>query len=232
MQMVILAGGMATRLGPIAETTPKSMALVQGRPFLEHQIELVCASGITEFVLCIGHLGGQIREYFGSGERFGARIAYSDEGENLLGTGGAVKKAEPLLDGAFCLMWGDSYLLVDYGAVAEAFTRRGSQAMMAVYRNENEGDTSNVVVQDGKVVRYDKWSGDPGMVYIDYGLSVLSKPVLDRIPPGGPHGIETVFRDLAGEGLLDAYEASQRFYEIGSVSGLQELEALLAAEQE
>jgi len=232
MQMVILAGGLATRLGEISAKRPKSMTRVHGRPFIEHQIDLVRACGVTRFVLCVGHLGAQIRDHLGDGSRFGVRIAYSDEGETLLGTGGALKKAAPLLEECFCLMWGDSYLMLDYGDVARMFRDRESEALMVVYRNENRGDRSNVALRAGKVTCYDKWRDDSDMIYIDNGLSLFSKRVLDRIPGDRPYGVEQVFKELAEDGLLDAYVTTQRFYEIGSASGIEELERFLARDKE
>src|SRR5690348_17236437 len=133
MQMAILAGGLATRLRPITETIPKSMVPVQGKPFLEHQIALVRAHGVTDLVLCVGHLYQPIEAYFGDGSRFGLRIRYSVEADRLLGTGGALKQAEPLLEDRFFLMYGDSYLLYDY---AEVMARaRDHEALMVVYHN-------------------------------------------------------------------------------------------------
>lgn len=229
--MVILAGGLATRLGALSAKTPKAMIPVCGRPFLEHQIELIRAAGVRDLVLCIGHLGEQIREHFGDGEAHGMRIAYSDEGESLLGTGGALKNAAPVLHDAFAMMWGDSYLLLDYPAIWDSFHERRSTAMMVVYRNEGRGDKSNVWVHEGRVALYDKGTDSPDVKYIDNGLTVMRKSVLERIPEGQPYGIEDVFKELSREGLLDAWETRQRFYEIGSVSGLEELEALLRARE-
>jgi len=232
MQMVILAGGLATRLGDLSANTPKSMIPVCGRPFIEHQISLVRAAGITDFVLCIGHFGNQIRDHLGTGEKLGVRITYSDEGEHLLGTGGALKKAAPFLEDAFCLMWGDSFLMLDYADIIETFWRRKSKALMVVYRNENKGEKSNVALGRGKVLAYDKWYADHGMKYIDNGLTVVSKQILDRLPGDSVCDIERVFQELAQEGSLDAYETSHCFYEIGSVAGLRDLERFLEMTKE
>lgn len=230
--MVIMAGGLGTRLGPRTQDRPKSLVPVLGKPFLERQIELIRPQGVTRLVLCIGHLGDQIADYFGDGSGFGVQIAYSSEGDSLLGTGGALKKAEPLLDEKFFLMWGDSYLRLDYPAVWEEAKRQNLPACMVVYRNDNQRVPSNVVLKEGKVAVYDKWQDDPGKVYIDNGLTVLKRDVLQRIPTGQAFAIEEVFRDLAREGQLGAIETPQPFYEIGSPEGLRELEELLAREQQ
>lgn len=231
MQLAILAGGLGTRLGPLTANTPKSLVPVLGRPFLEHQIGLVRNAGIKRLVLCIGHHGQQIIERFGDGGAFGVEIAYSQEGEQLLGTGGALKNAEPLLDDAFMMMWGDSYLLLDYAAIWRAFQAQDLSAMMVVFRNHNQRVPSNLVVDDGKVTVYDKWVEDPGKVYIDEGLTCLCKEVLERVPNGEPFAIEEVFRDLAAQGKLAAYETDQPFYEIGSPQGIAELETLLLEQE-
>lgn len=231
MQLAILAGGLGTRLGPLTANTPKSLVPVLGRPFLEHQIGLVRNAGVKRLVLCIGHHGQQIIERFGDGGAFGVEIAYSQEGEQLLGTGGALKNAEPLLDDAFMMMWGDSYLLLDYAAIWRAFQTQDLPAMMVVFRNHNQRVPSNLVVDDGKVTVYDKWVEDPGKVYIDEGLTCLRKEVLERVPDGEPFAIEEVFRDLAAQGKLAAYETHQPFYEIGSPQGIAELEKLLSEQE-
>jgi N-acetyl-alpha-D-muramate 1-phosphate uridylyltransferase len=231
MQLVILAGGLGTRLGPLTANTPKSLVPVLGRPFLEHQIKLVLRAGVKRLVLCIGHYGEQIVEHFGDGSAYGVEIVYSREGEQLLGTGGALKQAEGLLDDAFMMMWGDSYLLLDYADIWRNFQAQDLPAMMVVFRNQNQRVASNVVVDGGRVTVYDKWSPDPDKVFIDEGLTCLNKQLLDRVPVDEPFAIEQVFRDLAGEGNLAAYETPQPFYEIGSPEGITELETILRGQE-
>lgn len=231
MQLAILAGGLGTRLGPLTASTPKSLVTVLGKPFLEHQIDLLRGAGVKRLVLCIGHYGEQIVERFGDGSAYGMEIAYSQEGETLLGTGGALKKAGELLDDAFMMMWGDSYLLLDYAAIWRAFQAQDLPAMMVVFRNQNQRVPSNVVVQGGKVAVYDKWAEDPDKVYIDEGLTCLRKEVLQRVPSGESFAVEQVFRDLAAEGKLAAYETDQPFYEIGSPEGIAELETILSRQE-
>jgi NDP-sugar pyrophosphorylase family protein len=149
-----------------------------------------------------------------------------------LGTGGALKRAEQLLDDAFMMMWGDSYLLLDYVDIWRAFQAQDLLAMMVVFRNENKRVPSNVIVQGDRVAVYDKWVEDPGKVYIDEGLTCLRKEVLQRMPDGQPFAIEQVFRGLATEGKLAAYETKQPFYEIGSPEGLAELEEVLQRQKD
>lgn len=227
MQIVIMAGGLGTRLGRAHKNIPKSMIRIGGRPFLEHQIELLRENNVLNIVLCIGHLGQQIKAYFGSGENHGVHIRYSEEEEKLLGTGGALKIAEPLLEDTFFLMWGDSYLLLDFQDVWRAFFETLGDGLMVVYRNNNLRVKSNVIVKNGRVVLYDKWTTFPDMVYIDNGLSVFNKSLLDEIPPHEVYPVENIFKKWSKEDRLAAYETEQKFYEIGSLSGLKEFEALI-----
>jgi len=230
MQMVILAGGLGTRLRPLTHELPKVLVPVDGKPFLHHQIELLKEHGIRDIVLCVGHLGDQIRACFGEGDRLGVRIRYSEERRMLLGTAGALKNAEPLLEDDFFLLYGDSYLLVDYGEVMRYF-RNGAcgLGLMVVYRNADRYERSNVIVRDGRVAVYAKEGRTPGMEYINYGLSVLRKEALRLVPTGRPSSQEELYRLLIERGELQAWETDYRFYEIGSERGLAEFRELVAS---
>lgn len=226
--MVIVAGGLATRLGKRSEKIPKSMIKVSGKPFLQYQIELLKQRGIKRILLCIGYLGEQIRTYFGDGKNFGIEIQYSMEVENLLGTGGALKKAEPLLDNDFFLMWGDSYLLLDYRDIWNAYIKSGYKGLMVIYKNYNQRAKSNVIYKNGKIVLYDKWSSQPEMIYVDNGLSALNKVILNEIPSKRKFPVEKIFHKWSKEGKFAAYETKQPFYEIGSTSGLKEFKSFVS----
>jgi len=228
MQCVILAGGLATRLKPITETIPKSMVEVRGHPFLAHQLEILKRNGVDEVVLCVGHLSGQIEDYFKDGKEFGINLLYSREEVGLLGTGGALKNARQLLKDEFFLIYGDSYLEIDYRPVYDRFLRIDSPVLMTVFKNDNRWVESNVVYEAGSVTIFDKQAQDQVMRYIDYGLSVLSRSVLDEIPDGEPYSLDHLYHRLAGEGRLAGYEVFHRFYEIGSPEGLEELRFKLA----
>lgn len=215
----------------MTQEIPKSLAPVAGRPFLDHQLELLASQGVDRVVLCIGYLGGQIREFVGDGSRWGLSAAYSEDGPSLLNTGGCLKKAEPLLAERFLMIWGDSYLLLDYRAVWEQFNRLGLPGLMVVWRNQNRKKPSNVRLEGDKVASYNKV--DPGPEYdcIDYGLSVFERKVLERIPPGQPFAMETIFNDLAQEGRLAAYVVEHPYYEIGTPEGLAELESYILQQE-
>ena len=228
MQAVILAGGLGTRLRPLTEGVPKAMVMVHGKPFLEYQIRLLLNGGITSLVLCIGHLGERIREYFGDGGKFGVDIRYSDDGDTLLGTAGALKRAEPLLADDFFLIYGDSYLFLDYRAIMDFFRRRHKLALMVVYRNEDSREPSNVVTGDGFVLAYDKETHSPDMTHINFGASVIRKQALSSVPPSRYYTQEELYADLIQKQELLAYEVYDPYYEVGSREGLAAFDRLVA----
>ena len=156
MQVAILAGGLATRLRPITETIPKSMVLIEGKPFLEYQIEFLKQAGMTDLVLCVGYLSEKIEQYFGDGHKFGVTIQYVHDGDRLLGTAGALKRAEPRLQETFFVMYGDSYIFLDFQGAYEQFKKSGKTALMVVYKNNNLYDKSNIAIENGMISRYDK----------------------------------------------------------------------------
>jgi NDP-sugar pyrophosphorylase family protein len=227
LPVVILAGGLATRLRPLTEKLPKSLVEVAGRPFLEHQIALLRRNGITEIFLCVGYLGEMIENLFGDGKRLGVRIDYSYDGEKLLGTGGAIGKLLPKLPNDFFVLYGDSYLPIDYQAVASYFRASAKPALMTVFHNENAWDRSNVWFEDETIRRYSKTERLSQMRYIDYGLTVCSCPIFDGYPAEEPFDLAIVFERLSERGELAGYEVHQRFYEVGSHEGLEELDRLL-----
>jgi NDP-sugar pyrophosphorylase family protein len=221
----ILAGGLGTRLGERVRDTPKPLIEVAGEPFLYHQLRLLAAHGAGEIVLCVGYLGELIERRVGS-ERFGLRIAYSFDGPGLDGTLGAILRARSLLGERFLVLYGDTYLRIDYGAAVEAWKGSGLPAMMSVLRNENRWDTSNALYADGRVVAYDKRAPLPEMRWIDYGLGGLEQTVLD-LAPAGTRSLPDLYHQLAREGRLCGFEASKRFYEIGTPQGLADADAFL-----
>jgi NDP-sugar pyrophosphorylase family protein len=228
LPVVILAGGLATRLRPITEKIPKALVEVAGRPFLEHQIELLKHNSIEEVVLCVGYLGEMIERRYGNGEGLGVRLRYSYDGPKLLGTGGAIKKSLPLLPDAFFVLYGDSYLPADYQGVTAAFRQAQKPALMTVFANADAWDTSNVWFDGGSICLYSKREKLPEMRYIDYGLMICTRQIFDGSPDGVSFDLADTLEDLSRRGELAGYEVNQRFYEIGSPAGLVELDRLLS----
>lgn len=230
--VAVLAGGTASRLRPLSETVPKAMVRIAGEPFVAHQLRLLAGQGFDRVVLCIGHLGGQIEDFVGDGRRFGVTVRYSrDPGDHLLGTGGALRHALPVLDEAFMILYGDSYLLAPLRPPAERFVRATLRGMMTVYRNDNLWDRSNVVFRDGRILAYSKEKHTPDMTHIDYGWGGLRRTTLERFVDGSRFDLEEVYRELLEEDRLLGCEVFERFYEIGSPEGLAETERRLGAER-
>jgi NDP-sugar pyrophosphorylase family protein len=225
--VAILAGGRATRLGPIAGQTPKLLLEVAGEPFLSHQIRLLKGAGLTRLVLCVGHLAEQIVGLCGDGSRWGVRIDYSFDGPRLLGTGGAIIRALPRLGAAFYVLYGDSYLPIDYRLVGKAFLQSGKLGLMTVFENRGLYDSSNVWFENGAIRVYDKARRLPEMRHIDYGLGVFRAAAFAGFPADEPADLADIQKALVARGELAGFEVSRRFYEIGSPAGLEELDRLL-----
>ena len=222
----ILAGGLGTRLGSIVADTPKPLLDVAGEPFLLHQLRLLARHGARRAVLCVGYLGELIEQHVGS-EAFGVEIAYSYDGPSLIGTLGAIRKAAPLLGDRFLVLYGDTYLRIDYAAAAWAWTASECPAMMAVLRNGGQWDTSNVVFDGQRVCVYDKHAPVAAMEWIDYGLGGLTAAALDRVRPE-TSDLADLYHVLAQDGELFGFAARERFYEIGTPAALAETGAFLA----
>jgi N-acetyl-alpha-D-muramate 1-phosphate uridylyltransferase len=228
LPVAILAGGLAARLRSLTETIPKSLVEINGEPFLWHQLRLLRENDIRRVVLCVGHLGERVRDSVGDGGEFGLDIGYSFDGPTLLGTAGALKRAQPLLGESFFVLYGDSYLPIDWAAVEAQFRVSGKAGLMTVYRNDGQWDASNVEFADGQILAYNKKLRTARMRYIDYGLGVLQSAALARVPDGTAWDLATLYQELLDARELAAFEAPHRFYEIGSFSGIEELRSYLS----
>jgi NDP-sugar pyrophosphorylase family protein len=222
-ECAVLAGGLATRLRPLTETIPKSLVDIAGEPFLAHQLRLLVKNGIRRAVLCTGYLGEMIRDYAGNGARFGLELDYSADGPKLLGTAGAIRQALPKLGERFFVVYGDSYLPCDWQKAAEVFVAGDMLGLMTVHRNEGRWDSSNVEFAEGRILVYDKKSKAPEMRHIDYGLGAFRRAGFEDIPPATFYDLATLYQDLLQRGQLAAVEVAERFYEVGSLAGIEEL---------
>jgi NDP-sugar pyrophosphorylase family protein len=225
--LALLAGGLATRMRPLTETIPKSLLEVAGKPFLDHQLALLARQGVERVVICAGFLGEEMRGFAGNGAKWGLDIEWSFDGDQLLGTGGALMRALPLLGEEFLVTYGDSYLEEPYGPILEAFHAGGQPALMTVFRNEGRYDGSNILFEDGLLKRYDKVAPTPDMKHIDYGLQVLGREALAGWPQGRKFDLADVYSSLVEAGRMAGYEVARRFHEIGSPEGLAGLDAHL-----
>lgn len=231
LPVAILAGGLATRLLPLTERVPKSLLTVAGRPFICHQLDLLRSQGVERVVLCVGHLGEQIRSTVDEHATSGLTLSYSFDGDELLGTGGALKQALPLLGDDFFVLNGDSYLPCSLGAIQRAYQLAHRPALMTVLRNDNQWDRSNVLLRDGELLLYDKHAPRADMHHIDFGLSVLSPMVFAPHRETRVIDLADILRDLSRIGQLAAFEVTERFYEIGSLRGLRDTEEFLSHRQ-
>jgi NDP-sugar pyrophosphorylase family protein len=222
LPVAILAGGTATRLRPVTEAIPKALVDVAGKPFIVRALEYLRGQGTDSVVLCIGYLGEQIEAAIGDGSRYGLTVRYSHDGPHLLGTGGALRRALELLGASFFVLYGDSYLPIDFRAVERAYQACGKPALMTVLRNDDRWDKSNVLFRDGRIFEYNKHRPRPEMAHIDYGLTVLSASVIAARPAGLSFDLADVYHELSVQDLLAGHEVFERFYEMGSFKGLSE----------
>lgn len=230
MQAVVLAGGLATRLGELCAQTPKSLVNVAGRPFVAWQLERLARCGFDEVIFCVAHLSTPIQDFVGSGSAYGLRVRYSDDGPQLLGTGGALRRALPLLASAFVVTYGDSYLPFDYAEpLLDLAAHPHALGTLAVYPNHNRWEASNTQVEGHWVRRYAKGEHDVALDHIDYGAMALRRAALEPYPAEHRFGLERIQQETAAAGRLRALVAAERFYQVGSLAGIAELERYLAA---
>ncbi len=223
--IVILAGGLASRLGLLSESIPKSLILIDEEPFIAHQLHLLKNQGFEKVILCIGYLGDLIQNYVKNGKQFGLSVTYSKDGDKLLGTAGALYKASLLLDEDFFVLYGDSYLMIDYKATQEAFEKQNKPALMTIFKNHDEGDSSNIEFNNHHIIKYDKKNKTKKMNYIDFGLSLFKKDIFsdkDYLTD-----LSELYQRLIVKNLLASYEVFQKFYEIGSIKGLNEFKRFI-----
>lgn len=219
--IIILAGGLGTRLRPITETIPKALVPVNGRAFIDYQLDYLHQQGIKKVILCIGYLGHLITEHVGDGSKFGLEVIYSLDGEYFLGTAGAIKKALPLVGEHFFVLYGDSFLPIDFTKVMSAYN---NNALMTVVNNADSWDKSNVKFMEDKRIYYNKLQPTKEMRYIDYGLLLMPAKLFSAIPEDDFCDLADMLHQVSKQNALQGYLVSERFYEVGSMSGLRETE--------
>jgi NDP-sugar pyrophosphorylase family protein len=228
--IAVLAGGLATRMQPATLSVPKSMLEVAEEPFIAHQLRLFRREGVGRVVLCLGYLGEQVAAFVGDGRRYGLQTEYSYDGDIMLGTGGALRRALPLLGDEFLVTYGDSYLDIPFRPLVDAFHAADLCGLMTVFRNDGRLDTSNVEFADGRIIDYSK-TPTPRMTYIDFGLTMLSASSLSTFAEGEAFDLADVYRQLVHEGRMVGLEIERRFYEIGSPAGLAETDTYLRTQR-
>jgi NDP-sugar pyrophosphorylase family protein len=232
MQCIILAGGLGTRLGDRTADKPKAMLTIAGEPFIRHQLRLLRDGGVDDVVMCIGYRGLLIEDEVARHCPTGMSIRCVSDGQRLRGTAGAIRRAveHGFTDERFLVLHGDSYVLTDLGDVWRSFDADKYRCLMTVWRGGTL-DESNAGVSDGRVVIFRSGGNamhHPSLNHIDCGLGVITADtLLDLVPPGVPYDLADMYESIAAQGTLQAYEVDERFHEIGSESGLAELDRLL-----
>jgi NDP-sugar pyrophosphorylase family protein len=232
MQCIVLAGGLGRRMLPETETLPKCLLPVAGRPFVDWQLAWLAAEGVDHVVMSIGYRGDKIRRHLGNGSRFGLRLSYVDDGNVPLGTGGALRLVvdQELADPNFFVLYGDSYLPIRLSQVESSYFMQTAPVLMTVYRDREGLEHPNVVFDGVMVTRYQKGLENPPgeMQFVDYGISVWRRDVVDAmVPKGAQADLADLFDLLSESGQLAGLEAQERFYEIGSPKGLNDLASRL-----
>lgn len=226
-QAVILAGGKGTRLRPITYKVPKVMIVIKGKPFLQHVLELLRNKGVSNILLLISYLGDQIESYFGNGDKFGLKITYSREGHPL-GTGGALKKAEELIEDEFLLINGDTYLDFEYKLLINKFKDLNCVGLICIYGNKDKKMEPNVLLDlDKRIINYDKIDSE-GLVEVDAGIGIFKKEVLNLIPEKINVSFENqIYNKLIREKQLYGYPINQPFLDIGEFKRLNYAKEIL-----
>ena len=219
--VAILAGGLGKRLKKKTLNKAKALIDVAGKPFISRQLNYLSNQGIKDIVICTAHLGSQIKDYVGDGLRYNLKVSYSDDGDKLLGTGGSIKKASEILGENFFILYGDSFLPIDFSLVEKAYFQQKKPALMTVLKNEGYWDESNAYFKN-RCVEYNKKNPQKKMNYIDYGLNVVKNSIFYNFPSNKPFDLADVFEDLSDKSLLAGLEIYERFYEIGSINGLND----------
>lgn len=231
MQCIILAGGLGLRMRPMTASLPKALLPVNGHPFLKHQLDWISKHGVTEVVLCVAYQGQKIRDYAKDGSAWGLKIRYVDEGEELRGTAGAIRLAldEDVLDEEFLVLYGDSFLPIDFDSVFKTFQKRTEPALMTVIGNDDRWDKSNACFDGKKVTLYQKGlqPKPKEMRYVDYGLCAFRRNIFEGVPAEGRADLADLLHQLSVRNDLAGFEVKKRFFEIGSPEGLADLSAYL-----
>ena len=227
LPIVLLAGGLGTRIKKVTGNLPKSMVPVNGKPFIYWQLNLLRDSGYQDFVLCVSHGAEHLREYLGDGHKFGINVRYSYDGDRQLGTGGAILNATQLLGENFAVLYGDSYLPVDFKEIEIAFLKMKCKALMTVFKNSGEYGESNIEFSNGRILRYSKSQGNQLMEHIDYGLTYFSANAFSNHSIGSALDLSYIIEELVAKDEISGFEVFQRFYEVGSISGLEDFSELI-----
>ena len=228
LPVLILAGGLAKRVRPITNNIPKSLIEINGKPFINWQLKYLSSQGIKKVILSIGYLGEKIENYVGNGEKYDLEVKYSYDGKDLLGTGGAIKKAFPLLEKNFFVLYGDVFLPIEYLKIENFFYQNKEKPLITIFKNDNRWDRSNIIYEKNRIIEYNKFTNKTNMKYIDYGLSILNKEIFGLYKEVNKFDLSKMMHFLSINDNLNGFIVDKRFYEIGSYDGIKETEIFLS----
>ncbi len=224
MTVIILCGGLASRLYPLSETTPKSLIEIHKKPFIHYQLEQLHQQHITDVILCVGKFGDIIEEKIGNKYK-NITIQYSHDGELPLGTGGAIKKALSLIpENDFIVLYGDSYLQIPINKMINKYYASKKPILMSVYRNKNKLHKNNIIY-NGEILSYDKELYHPDMTHIDYGINIFNKSVFVQTPH--IFDLSKLLTDFVKIKQVSSIEATVSFHEVGSFKGIEKFEKFI-----
>jgi NDP-sugar pyrophosphorylase family protein len=224
LPVALLAGGMATRLGDLTKETPKSLIEISGRPFIDYQLKKFARSGFSQIVICVGNLSEKIIDFVGDGKEYGLEVTYSHDGVEQLGTGGAIQRAIPLMGKDFFVQYGDSFLDFNYKELEQEYLKNSGPCLMSIYMNQNNFDKSNVKISEGGFISYSKSEPSADMTFIDYGCMILNPKSISEFATPEKFDLSDYLEHVSESGLLRGHEVKNRFFEIGSKSGLSAFE--------
>jgi NDP-sugar pyrophosphorylase family protein len=226
MQIVILCGGFATRLGILTKKKPKSLIEFEKKSFIIYQIQLLKSYGFKNFLLCVGHFNKQIANKLGDGTKFNVSISYSFDGKKLLGTAGSIKKAYKQLDTNFLLLNGDSYILFDPNKLISRY-KTAKKNIILVKKNRRRDLPSNIILKKNLIVNYCK-KGIKKSKYMDMGMQILNSNIFDLyLKKNKYYDLEYIYKTLIKKNQLSYYKTNAPFFEIGSFEGINDFSNFL-----
>jgi NDP-sugar pyrophosphorylase family protein len=227
--VAILMGGLGTRIQALSSSTPKSLIKIASRPFIDWQLDYLEDQGVQDVVLCLGHLGQDIENHIHNHPRKKLNIKLSYDGPKPLGTGGAIINALHLLTEDFFVIYGDSYFSESFSLkkMYEVYQQSSIPACMAIFHNQQNFDRSNVDFDQAPFIQYKKSKKQNSMEWIDYGISILSKKLLEPLPKALGIDLADFFQEISYKNQMIGFPATERFYEIGSYEGIAATETWL-----
>ena len=221
-EIIILCGGLGTRIKSVSKKLPKSMIDIHGKPFIQYQLELLKKNNFNNIILCVAQGASIIENFVKDGKSFGLNVKYSYDGSNLLGTGGAIKNSLHNVNEYFFVIYGDSYLDINYKEVHDYYLLNKKKSVLTVLENNNLWDRSNIIFKNNKILKYCKYSNEKEMTYIDYGLSILNKKDFVDFDRKDNFDLSNLYDKLVKNGTLNGFKINERFYEVGSIKGIND----------